>query len=217
MGHKVHPMSFRLGYIEPWRSRWLSRRNFRALLEQDVKIRAYLEKKLRGAAVDAIEIERSPNSATVIIRTARPGIVIGRGGGGVEDLQKELVKVAGGAKANIKVRVEEVRNVESSARIMAENIAEQLEKRMQHRRVMKQSIEKMMANKESEGVKIRLSGRIGGAEIARTEWLAKGRLPLHTLRAKIDFAICEAHTTYGVIGVKVWIYKGQVFDKEKRA
>lgn len=211
MGQKIHPLSFRLGVIEPWRSRWLHRKNFRTLLQQDVHIRAYLDKKLRGAAVDVIEIERSPNAATVIIKTGRPGIVIGRGGGGVEDLQKQLGKVAG--KTQIKVRVEEVKNVETSARIMAENIAEQLEKRMPHRRIMKQVIEKIMANKGVEGAKIKLSGRIGGAEIARREWLGRGRLPLHTLRANVDFACAEAHTTYGVIGVKVWIYKGQVFSK----
>ncbi|MDO8557733.1 MAG: 30S ribosomal protein S3 [bacterium] len=217
MGHKIHPISFRLGYIEPWRSRWLNRnrKSFRASLEQDVKIRRYLEKKFRGAAVDVIEIERTPNLATIIIKTARPGIVIGRGGGGIEDLQKQLAHIVGVEdKGKIKVQVEEVRSAESSARIMAETIAEQLEKRMQHRRIMKQAIEKIMANKkEVEGVKIRLAGRIGGAEISRAEWLAKGRLPLHTLRARIDFATSEAHTTYGVIGVKVWIYKGQVFQK----
>lgn len=184
-------------------------------MEQDVKIRRYLEKKFRGAAVDVIEIERTPNLATIIIKTARPGIVIGRGGGGIEDLQKQLAHIVGVEdKGKIKVQVEEVRSAESSARIMAETIAEQLEKRMQHRRIMKQAIEKIMANKkEVEGVKIRLAGRIGGAEISRAEWLAKGRLPLHTLRARIDFATSEAHTTYGVIGVKVWIYKGQVFQK----
>lgn len=195
----------------------MNRKNFCALLEQDVHIREYLEKKLRGAAVDAVEIERSPNAATIVIRTGRPGIVIGRGGGGIEDLQKQLVKVSGkDVKTQIKVKVEEVRNTEASAMIMAENIAEQLEKRMPHRRIMKQAMEKMMANKSVEGAKIKLSGRIGGAEIARREWLGKGRLPLHTLRAHIDFATAEAHTTYGVIGVKVWIYKGQVFEKDKK-
>jgi small subunit ribosomal protein S3 len=195
----------------------LNRKNFQSLLAQDVAIRRHLEKKLRGAAVDSVEIERSPNAVTVFIRTGRPGIVIGRGGGGVEDLQKEIAKVAGMTKKEqVKLRVEEVKNSEQSASIMAESIAEQLEKRMQHRRVMKQTIEKIMASREVEGVKIKLSGRIGGAEIARREWLAKGRLPLHTLRANIDFAIKEAHTTYGVIGVKVWIYKGQVFETKKK-
>jgi len=213
MGQKTHPISFRLGYLEPWRSRWLNRKNFRALLEQDVKIRKYLEKKLRGAAVDVIEIEGTPSSITVIIKTGRPGIVIGRGGGGIEDLQKQLGRLVGTSnKGTIKVRVEEVKSIETSARIMAENIAEQLEKRMPHRRVVKQTIEKIMANKETEGVRIRLAGRIGGAEIARAEWLSKGRLPLHTLRAKIDFATAEAYTTFGVIGIKVWIYRGDIMD-----
>lgn len=215
MGQKVHPLSFRLGYIEPWRSRWLNRKNFRKLLEQDARIREYLEKKLRGAAVDAVEIERSPNSVTIIVKTARPGIVIGRGGGGIEDLQKRLKEVVKpfGASGALKVQVEEVKSAESSARIMAEQVAEQLEKRMPYRRVLKQTLEKVISKKEVEGAKIRLSGRIGGAEIARREWLGKGRLPLHTLRANIDFATCNAYTTYGVIGVKVWIYKGQVFSK----
>lgn len=214
MGQKINPISFRLGYIEPWRSRWISRKDFQVLLREDVEIREYLEKKLRGAAVDSIEIERSPNAATVIVRTARPGIVIGRGGGGAEDLQKQLEKLCNAKKKTvIKVRVEEVKSPETSARIMALTIAEQLEKRMQHRRVMKQAIEKIMANKEAKGVRICLAGRIGGAEIARREWLKKGAVPLQTLRAKIDFAMAEAHTTYGIIGIKVWIYKGKVFKK----
>ena len=218
MGQKINPLSFRLGYNEPWRSRWLNRKHFRSLLKQDVEIRRFLDKKLRGAAVDVIEIERSPNAVTVIIKTARPGIVIGRGGGGIEDLQKQLQKISSPKEAGqqVKVRVEEIKHSEASARIMAENIAEQLEKRLPHRRVMKQSRDKMIANKAVEGVKILLSGRIGGAEIARREWLASGRLPLHTLRANIDFARAEAHTTYGLIGVKVWIYKGQVFEKDKK-
>jgi small subunit ribosomal protein S3 len=215
MGQKIHPISFRLGYLQPWKSRWMNRKNFPALLAEDVKIRDYLDKKLRGAAVDSVEIERSPNAVTVMIKTGRPGIVIGRGGGGAEELQKNLMKVAGlkVGKDTLKVRIEEVKSPDSSARIVSENIAEQLEKRMQHRRVMKQALEKIMANREVEGAKILLSGRIGGAEIARRERLIKGRLPLHTLRANIDFATNEAHTTYGLIGVKVWIYKGQVFVK----
>ncbi|MDP3963603.1 MAG: 30S ribosomal protein S3 [bacterium] len=218
MGQKINPLSFRLGYIEPWRSRWMNRKHFRSLLRQDVQIRSYLDKKLKGAAVDVIEIERSPNAVSVIIKTARPGIVIGRGGGGIEDLQKQLQQMLGSKEAaqQIKVRVEEVKSAETSARIMAESIAEQLEKRLPHRRIMKQARDKMLANKIVEGAKIMLSGRIGGAEIARREWLAKGRLPLHTLRANIDFARAEAHTTYGVVGIKVWIYKGQVFEKDRK-
>ena len=214
MGQKIHPLAFRLGYIEPWRSRWLNRKLTRELLQQDVHIRKYLEKKLRGAAVDAIEIERSPNALTVIIKTARPGIIIGRGGGGIEELQKQIMIHAQTKReaGNIKIRVEEVRHPESSARIMAEQVAEQLEKRMPYRRVLKQTIEKIMAG-GAKGVRIRISGRIGGAEISRREWLGKGSLPLHTLRANIDFALYNAYTTYGVIGVKAWIYKGQVFQK----
>lgn len=218
MGQKIHPLAFRLGYIEPWRSRWLNRKHTRALLQQDVRIREYLEKKLRGAAVDAIEIERSPNALVVIIKTARPGIIIGRGGGGIEELQKQIVAHAQTQReaGNIKIRVEEVRHPESSARIMAEQVAEQLEKRMPYRRVLKQTIEKIMTGGDAKGVRIRISGRIGGAEISRREWLGKGSLPLHTLRASIDFARYNAYTTYGVIGVKTWIYKGQVFEKEKK-
>jgi len=208
----------RLGYIAGWRSRWLAKKDFRKLLKQDVVIRGFLEKKLRGMAVDSIEIERTPGTVTVIIRTARPGLIIGRGGGGIENLRKEVLsrlpKTA--EKAELKLQVEEFRSPEASAHVMAESIAEQLERRMPYRRVFKQALDKMLANKEIKGAKVQIAGRVGGAEISRREWMKKGSLPLQTLRANIDYAMANAYTTYGVIGVKVWLYKGEVFEKESK-
>lgn len=219
MAHKSHPTAIRLGYIANWKSRWLtSRKKFRKYLKHDVLTRELLEKKLRGSDVDSIDIERNGNAMTIIVRTARPGLIIGRGGGGIETLRQEILKKISkeGNTAEVKLQIEEFRNPETSARIMAEAIVEQLERRMPYRRVLKQAIEKMFASKEVRGVKIRLAGRIGGAEIARQEWMKKGSLPLTTLRANIDHAMVNAYTTYGVIGIKVWIYKGEVFEKEKK-
>mgnify|MGYP001593665628 CR=1 FL=1 len=209
----------RLGYTANWKSRWISKKNFQAYLRQDVYIRRFLEKKLRGSAVDSIEIERTAGTPTIIIRTARPGLIIGRAGSGIETLRKEILKILSksGEKIDVKLQIEEIRSPETSARIMGEAVAEQLERRLPYRRVLKQTIEKIMANKETRGVKVQIAGRIGGAEISRNEWMKKGTLPLQTLRANIDHAMVNAYTTYGVIGVKVWIYKGEIFtDKEKK-
>lgn len=219
MGQKVHPTALRLGSTTNWKSRWLFGRNFRLYLRQDVLTRKFLEKRLRGSAVDAIEIERTPSTVTVIVRTARPGLVIGRGGGGIEALRKDLLKILTGEghKTEVKLQIEEFRHPETSARITGEMIAEQLEKRLPYRRVLKQALDKMLANKEVRGAKIQISGRIGGAEISRREFMKRGSLPLQTLRAVIDHAQVNAYTTFGVIGIKVWIYKGEVFQAKEDA
>jgi len=219
MGQKVNPVVFRIGHTEEWKSRWYSKKDYKTYLKQDVTLRDFLTKKLAKAAVDRIEIERSANIINVIIKTARPGIIIGRGGGGIEQIKEDIMKILTQGKTGpirkfeLKLEVEEVKGPESRAAIVAQNIAEQIEKRISYRRVLKQSLEKAMQSKEVEGAKIMIKGRLDGAEIARTEWLAKGKIPLQTLRAKIDFAKATAYTTYGTVGVKVWIYKGEQFDK----
>lgn len=211
MTHKVHPKVFRLRDSQDWDSRWLSKKKTPQYLEEDFKIRSFLEKKLKDCAVQNIEIERFPGKVNVIINSARPGLIIGRGGKGAEDLKKELEKVFTEEKEELRVEIREIRNVWASASLAGQWVAEQLEKRMPHRRIIKQALEKIMANKEVQGARIEISGRLGGNEIARREWLKKGRLPRQTLRAIIDYAQAEAFCTYGVIGVKVWIYKGERF------
>lgn len=215
MSHKVHPKSFRLRNIEDWGSRWFSKKMLRNYLEEDFIIREFLAKKLKDAGIQNIEIERSPGKVIIIINSARPGFIIGRGGKGAEDLKKELEKKLPKpkeGKRELKIEIREVRNSWTSASLAGQWMAQQIEKRIAHRRVIKQSMEKIMANKEVKGAKIEMSGRLGGNEIARREWLRKGRLPLQTLRAVIDYAQTEAHCTYGVIGIKVWIYKGDKFE-----
>ena len=228
MTHRVHPFIFRIGETTTWKSRWFNLKNFQFYLREDTLLREWLWKRLKGAHVAAIEIERSPNTVTVIIRTSRPGILIGRGGEGIERLKKDIQRkfhdlarkaprkvVVPTEKRDLKLTVEEVRSPETNARIIGEQIREDVEKRIRFRRILKQTIEKVSSHREVEGVKIMLSGRLDGAEMSRTEWLKKGRIPLQTLRANIDYALVEAHTTYGVIGIKVWVYKGEVFEKEK--
>ena len=212
MSHKVHPKSFRLRDSADWSSRWLSKKNTPQLLEEDFKVRTFLKKKLKECSVESIEIERFAGKTNVIINSARPGLIIGRGGKGAEDLKKEVEKVLGGAKKEMRIEIREIKNVWASAPLAGQWIAQQIEKRMPHRRVMKQAMEKIMASKEVKGARIEMSGRLGGNEIARREWLRKGRLPLQTLRAVIDYALTEALCTYGIIGIKVWIYKGEKFD-----
>ena len=223
MTHRVHPYVFRLGQTTTWRSRWFNQKKFKSYLREDTLLREWLFKRLEGVRVSNIEIERSPNTLTIIIKTSRPGILIGRGGEGIEKLKKEIEKMAhsiakrfNGArtfaeKRELKLSVEETRSPETNASIVAEQIKEDVEKRARFRRVLKQTIDKVMAHKDVKGVKVMLSGRLDGAEMSRTEWLKKGRVPLQTLRADVDYALAEAHTTYGVIGIKVWIYKGDVF------
>ncbi|MEK7503826.1 MAG: 30S ribosomal protein S3 [Patescibacteria group bacterium] len=212
MSHKVHPKAFRVKNSADWMSRWLSKRNIPQLLEEDFKIRTFLTKKLKECSIESIEIERFAGKTSVIINSARPGLIIGRGGKGAEDLKKEIEKVLGGVKKEMRIEIREIKNVWVSAPLVGQQIAQQIEKRMPHRRVMKQSMEKIMASKEVKGAKIEMSGRLGGAEIARREWLRKGQLPLQTLRAVIDYGLTEALCTYGIIGIKVWIYKGEKFE-----
>jgi len=214
MSHKVHPKAFRLRDSQDWDSRWLSKKQTPQYLEEDFKIRSFLEKKLKDCAVERIEIERFSGKVNVIINSARPGLIIGRGGKGVEDLKKDIEKrlhMSKQQKNELKIEIKEIRNVWASSSLAGQWVAQQLEKRMPHRRVIKQTIEKIMASKEVQGARIEISGRLGGSEIARREWQKKGRLPRQTLRAIIDYALVEAFCSYGVIGIKVWIYKGERF------
>lgn len=214
MGHKVNPVGLRIGITNTWRSRWIGKKEYQKNLEQDIKIREAIMKKWKNAAIADVEIERSASMAKIIVRTARPGVLIGRGGSGVEDLQKYVKSnFFRAVRTTLKVEVQEVKNFEESAALIAQNIAEQLEKRMPFRRAMKTILEQVAKNSSIKGVKVEVSGRLNGAEMSRREWAAKGTLPLHTLRANIDFSRGIAYTTYGTIGVKVWLYKGEVFNK----
>lgn len=222
MSHTVHPYSHRLGIIRDWKSRWFSTdKGYRAALKGDLIIREYLQKELRANYIGGVDIERNQKVLRVIVKTSRPGMLIGKSGDGVVKLREKILKLLRTNKAEVagqelKLDIEEVRSPESNAMIAGMMVAEALEKRLPFRRVMKQTIEKVMANKEVQGIRIRLGGRLGGAEIARTEELKKGRIPLQTLRADIDFAREKAHMTYGDIGIKVWIYKGEIFKKDQK-
>lgn len=222
MSHTVHPYSHRLGVIRDWKSRWFGMdKGYRTALKADLSVREFLQKELRSNYIGGIDIERNQKVLRVVIKTSRPGMLIGKAGDGVVKLREKIAKILRDAKAEVKgqelkVDVEEVRNPESNAAIAGMMIAESLEKRLPFRRVMKQTIEKVMANKDVQGIRIRLGGRLGGAEIARSEELKKGRVPLQTLRADIDFAREKAHMTYGDIGIKVWIYKGEIFKKDQK-
>jgi len=221
MSHTVHPYSHRLGIIRDWKSRWFGKKGtYQENLRGDVVIRALLAKKLRGMYVASIEIERSEKVLRIIIETSRPGLIIGRSGEGATklkaDIETALRKRKIEIKQEIRIDVKEVRSPESSAAIVAQMAADGLEKRMPYRRIMKQTVEKVMANRDVEGIKIEMAGRLGGAEIARTEKLKKGRIPLQTLRADIDYCHYEARLTYGVVGIKVWIYRGEVFEKDTK-
>ena len=211
MGHKINPTSFRLNIIDTWKSRWFSKANYIKQLEEDVKIREYLEKHLKKSGLVKVDIERfNDGTITVIIKTTKPGLIIGKGGAGIEELKKK-VKQRLGIKKDLKVNIEEVREVNLQSQVIANTIAEQLEKRVAFRKLMKQSLEQIM-NAGAKGAKVAIGGRLNGADIARTEHLSLGKIPLHTLRADIDFARSTAFTTYGTLGIKVWIYKGDVFD-----
>ena len=215
MGQKISPTSFRTGINKEWVSRWFGHGKYVKYLKNDVTIREFLSKRLKGMAVDRVELERGADTLNVLIYTARPGLIIGRGGTGVEELRSALTGLLK-KKMGIRVEVQEVKSPESSASIMSESIVDQIEKRIPYRRIIKQTLSKIMANKDVKGVKIQISGRLDGAEIARSEHLEQGSLPLQTLRADIDFAKATAMTTYGTIGVKVWIYKGLVWDHEAK-
>lgn len=210
MGQKVHPYGFRLGYNKNWLSRWYSTKDYPAFVLQDDQVRKFVKKKLYQAGVSRIEIERAGGKIRLIIHTARPGIVIGRKGVEIEKLREEL---RGKFKTEFTIEVNEIRRPEVEAQLVAENIAQQLERRIAFRRAMKRTVG--LARKfGAEGIKVACAGRLAGAEIARGEWYRDGRVPLHTLRADIDYGFAEASTTYGVIGVKVWIFKGEILDKE---
>jgi small subunit ribosomal protein S3 len=220
MTHIVHPYIFRIGQLRAWKSRWFNRKKFQTYLREDVLLREWLEKHLRQSHVDTVEIERSPNTMHVLVKTSRPGILIGRGGEGAEKLKdaikKKLFKINKQFKQvsdtrDVRLTIEEVRAPETHAAIAAQMIVDDIEKRTAFRRVMKQALEKVIAAKGVEGVKLALKGRLGGAEMARYEWAKKGRIPLQTIRADIDYAEKTAYTAYGTVGVKVWIYKGDIF------
>lgn len=219
MSHKVHPYIFRIGQTTTWKSRWFNLKEYASLVKEDVLLRKFLEGKLKDIGLEKLEIERTVNSVNVMIFVSRPGLLIGRGGEGVEKLKDEIMKFfrknfPKKKKFDLKLTVEEVKNPDASAQLVSQNIAAELERRMPFRRLMKQKIEKAMSNKEVKGIKIAMNGRLDGAEIARSEWLKQGRIPLQTLRAIIDFGKATAFTTYGTVGIKVWIYKGEVFSEK---
>ena len=214
MGHKVNPKVFRLGQTQTWSSRWFARKNYADLLKEDILIRRFVMKKLKEAVIDKVEIERTPADMTITITAARPGVIIGRGGSGLEEIKKAIISnFLKNSKKGVRINIQEVGNPNLSAAAMVYYMAADIEKRIPFRRVMKQAIDRVM-KAGALGVKVMIGGRLNGAEIARTEKLAQGKVPLHTLRADIDYSRGIAQTTYGTIGIKVWIYKGEVFNKE---
>ena len=212
MGQKVHPYGFRLGYTKPWKSRWYMDRDYAKFLIEDIKLNTELKDKLKSAGVSSIEIERPGNKLRIIIRTARPGIIIGRKGAEIDKLKADLQKQTG---REVFVDILEVHKPELDAQLVSEAIALQLEKRVGFRRAMRKSVDSALRF-GCKGIKVRVSGRLNGNEIARSEWYLQGRLPLHTLRADIDYGFSEAHTTYGKIGVKTWVYKGEILPTKRR-
>src|SRR5882757_8506847 len=212
MGQKVHPYGFRLGYTKPWKSRWFVERDYDKLLLEDVKLKAELKDKLKSAGISAVEIERPGNKIRIIIKTARPGIIIGRKGAEIDKLKVELQKRT---SREVFIDIQEVHKPELDAQLVSESIALQLEKRVGFRRAMRKSVDSALRF-GCKGIKVRVSGRLNGNEIARSEWYLQGRLPLHTLRADIEYGFSEARTTYGVIGVKCWVYKGEILPAKKR-
>lgn len=213
MGQKVHPYGFRLGVIYDWKSRWFATRDYADLLQEDLSIRRYLKEHLRRAAVSRVEIERTSKRVKVDIYTARPGIVIGRRGAEVDRIKRELANLTG---KDVQINIQEVNQPELDAFLMSQNIAEQLQGRVSFRRAMKRSVQNTM-RAGAKGIKVSCSGRLGGAEMARTEWYREGQVPLQTLRADIDYGFYVARTTFGVIGVKVWIYKGVIGEPDRKA
>jgi small subunit ribosomal protein S3 len=213
MGQKVSPIGLRLGINRGWASRWFGGTKYSHYLKDDLAIRRFLEGRLKNMGVDSIHIDRGNNAIRVTINTARPGLIIGRGGAGIQELQVRLIDLLGG-NVPLQLEVQEVKNPDASAAVIAESIVDQIEKRIPYRRIMRMTLVKVMASRDVKGVKLQLGGRLDGAEIARVEHMEEGSLPLQTLRADIDFVRATAKTTYGTIGVKVWIYKGQVFDQE---
>ena len=211
MGQKVHPTGIRLGIVKDWTSRWYANsQDYPQFLHQDLTVRDFIKKKLAHASVSRIQINRPASNAHITVHTARPGIVIGKKGEDIDKLRQEVSAMMG---IPVQMNVEEIRKPELDAQLVAESIAQQLEKRIMYRRAMKRAVTNTM-RLGAEGIKINVAGRLNGAEIARTEWYREGRVPLHTLRADIDYGTAEANTTYGIIGIKVWIFKGEVFDMD---
>ncbi|MFI5367092.1 MAG: 30S ribosomal protein S3 [Candidatus Binatia bacterium] len=211
MGQKVHPKGFRLGVIEQWDSKWFARREYADLLHEDLRLRKFLKERLYHAGISKVEIERAANKAKINIYTARPGIVIGKKGAEIEKLKSEIGRLT---KRESFINIHEVRRPDVDAQLVAENVALQLERRVAFRRAMKEAVGRAM-RMGAQGVKVQCAGRLGGAEIARTEWYREGRVPLHTLRADISYGLAEAKTTYGVIGIKSWIFRGEVLTKDE--
>ena len=213
MGQKVHPTGIRLGIVKDWSSKWYAdSKTFPEYIRSDYEVRTYIKKKLKDASVSRIHIERQANKANITIMTARPGIVIGKKGEDIEKLRAGVAQKLGMPIGDVRINISEVRKPELDAQLVAEGIAQQLERRVMFRRAMKRSVTNTM-RVGAEGIKVKVGGRLNGAEIARSEWYHEGRVPLHTLRADIDYGFAEAKTTYGIIGVKVWIFKGEVFDR----
>ena len=212
MGQKVHPYGFRLGFNKPWRSRWFAKQGYSKLLQEDIELRDTLRERLKSAGVSSIEVDRPGNKLRVTIRTSRPGIIIGRKGAEIEKLKQDMAKRT---KREVFIDIQEVHKPELDAQLVSESIALQLEKRVAFRRAMRKAVDSALRF-GCKGIKVRVSGRLNGAEIARSEWYLQGQLPLHTLRADIDYGFAEARTTYGVIGVKAWLYKGEILDLTKR-
>lgn len=223
MAQKVKPTSFRLGITTPWSSRWFFKRSLRFFLEEDHLIREIIRDRILNAGIHSIDIERTGDVIRISIKAGRPGLIIGRGGKGIEDLKNVLVKAVKRLRLKnkkpvnltINLNVEELKRGDVSASVVAQQVAFDIEKRMPYRRVIKRQIDNISQNKEIKGVKIKVSGRLDGAEISRNDWLSKGRMPLQTLRANIDYGEATAFNSYGTVGIKVWLYKGEIFDKEK--
>ena len=224
MAQKVKPNAIRLGITCAWSSRWFLNRNTKFFLEEDLMIREFIRERLKEAGIVSIDIERASETIRVSIRAARPGLIIGRGGKGIEEMKEKLLKNLKKlriknnvpTKFSFNINVEELKRTEIASAVLGQQIATDLERRQPYRKIMKRAIENAMQNREIKGIKIKLSGRLNGAEISRTEWLAKGRMPLSTLRANIDYAEATSFNTYGTIGVKVWLYKGEIFDSKTK-
>jgi len=210
MGQKTNPIGLRLGIIKPWESMWFSEKEYSRLLEEDIRLRKFLLKRLTSAGISKIVIERPAKLAKITVHTSRPGVIIGKKGSDIEKLKKSISKIVSG---EVSINIVEIKKPELDSQLVADNIAQQLERRVAFRRAMKRAVQSAM-RLGAKGIRVNCAGRLGGAEIARTEWYREGRVPLHTLRAEIDYGVSRANTTYGICGVKVWIFKGEKFDKD---
>ena len=210
MGQKTNPIGLRLGIIKSWESRWFSEKNYSGLLQEDINLRRFLMKRLSSAGISKIVIERPAKLANITLYTSRPGVIIGKKGSDIEKLKKSVTKMVSG---DVNINIVEIKKPELDSQLVADNIAQQLEKRVAFRRAMKRAVQSAM-RLGAEGIRVNCSGRLGGAEIARTEWYREGRVPLHTLRADVDYGVSRANTTYGICGIKVWIFKGEKFERE---